>query len=145
MTHAAALPAALRGPFFAERCAELALSADAARPMPGLSLEFFPPRTEALEEQLWHCIRRLEPLAPRFVSVTYGAGGSTQARTHATVSRLVDGRARDAGRAPDLRRRDAERRWMRSRSATGRRACATSWRCAATCRAAGTYEPHPDG
>ncbi len=56
---------------------------------PALSFEFFPPRTEALESQLWSCIRRLEPLAPRFVSVTYGAGGSTQARTHATVERLV--------------------------------------------------------
>jgi methylenetetrahydrofolate reductase (NADPH) len=62
---------------------------DAALPPPALSFEFFPPRTEALEAQLWACIRRLEPLAPRFVSVTYGAGGSTQARTHATVSRIV--------------------------------------------------------
>ncbi len=56
---------------------------------PALSFEFFPPKTEALEAQLWACIRRLEPLAPRFVSVTYGAGGSTQVRTHATVSRIV--------------------------------------------------------
>jgi methylenetetrahydrofolate reductase (NADPH) len=58
-------------------------------PPPQLSFEFFPPRTEALETQLWQCIRRLEPLQPRFVSVTYGAGGTTQARTHATVARLV--------------------------------------------------------
>lgn len=56
---------------------------------PALSFEFFPPKNDALEQQLWACIRRLEPLRPRFVSVTYGAGGSTQARTHATVTRIV--------------------------------------------------------
>jgi methylenetetrahydrofolate reductase (NADPH) len=61
----------------------------ASQPAPQLSLEFFPPRTEALEQQLWTCINRLAPLAPRFVSVTYGAGGTTQARTHATVARIV--------------------------------------------------------
>ena len=61
----------------------------AGHPAPKLSFEFFPPRTEALEQQLWTCINRLAPLAPRFVSVTYGAGGTTQARTHATVARIV--------------------------------------------------------
>jgi methylenetetrahydrofolate reductase (NADPH) len=61
----------------------------AGHPPPALSFEFFPPRTEALETQLWACVRRLEPLAPRFVSVTYGAGGTTQERTHTTVARLV--------------------------------------------------------
>ena len=56
---------------------------------PALSFEFFPPKNEALEQQLWTCVRRLEKLKPRFVSVTYGAGGTTQERTHATVARLV--------------------------------------------------------
>jgi methylenetetrahydrofolate reductase (NADPH) len=56
---------------------------------PSISFEFFPPKTPALEAQLWACVERLATLKPRFVSVTYGAGGSTQERTHATVLRLV--------------------------------------------------------
>lgn len=54
-----------------------------------VSFEFFPPKTEKMETQLWDSITQLAPLAPNFVSVTYGAGGSTRERTHATVSRLV--------------------------------------------------------
>jgi methylenetetrahydrofolate reductase (NADPH) len=54
-----------------------------------VSFEFFPPKTARMEEALWSAVRRLEPLRPRFVSVTYGAGGSTRQRTHATVARLV--------------------------------------------------------
>jgi methylenetetrahydrofolate reductase (NADPH) len=54
-----------------------------------VSFEFFPPKTEKMEATLWESVKTLEPLAPRFVSVTYGAGGSTRERTHATVARIV--------------------------------------------------------
>jgi methylenetetrahydrofolate reductase (NADH) len=54
-----------------------------------VSFEFSPPRSAEAEENLWRCIKRLEPLRPSFVSVTYGAGGSTRERTHATVKRIV--------------------------------------------------------
>jgi methylenetetrahydrofolate reductase (NADPH) len=61
-----------------------------------VSFEFSPPKTSEAEEQLWRAIRRLEPLKPAFVSVTYGAGGSTRERTHATVKRI----AQETGLAP---------------------------------------------
>ena len=57
---------------------------------PSVSFEFFPPKTEAMEEVLWASIKKLEPLSPNFVSVTYGAGGSTRDRTHATIQRMLD-------------------------------------------------------
>ena len=61
-----------------------------------VSFEFFPPKTEKMEAALWEAIARLAPLEPDFVSVTYGAGGSTRERTHSTVARLV----RETGLGP---------------------------------------------
>lgn len=54
-----------------------------------VSFEFFPPKTAKMEETLWETMTTLAPLSPRFVSVTYGAGGSTRERTHATVARIT--------------------------------------------------------
>ena len=66
------------GPLFAEARGDI-----------DVSFEFFPPKTEKMEQTLWESIKTLEPLHPRFVSVTYGAGGSTRERTHATVERIL--------------------------------------------------------
>jgi methylenetetrahydrofolate reductase (NADPH) len=57
---------------------------------PNISFEFFPPKNAEMETALWEAVHRLETLNPNFVSVTYGAGGSTRERTHATVKRMVD-------------------------------------------------------
>jgi len=64
------------------------LSRHGARPI-NVSFEFFPPKTAEMEATLWASIGRLAPLNPQFVSVTYGAGGSTRERTHATVKRIL--------------------------------------------------------
>jgi methylenetetrahydrofolate reductase (NADPH) len=69
---------ALEAPLFAD------VAGDAA-----VSFEFFPPKTPKMEETLWEAIQTLTPLGPRFVSVTYGAGGTTRERTHATVARIA--------------------------------------------------------
>src|ERR1700674_453923 len=57
--------------------------------LPAISFEFFPPKTEEMERSLWDTINRLAPLTPNFVSVTYGAGGSTRERTHSTITRIL--------------------------------------------------------
>lgn len=57
---------------------------------PNVSFEFFPPKTEKMAARLWETVERLEPVNPLFVSVTYGAGGSTRERTHDTVKRIAD-------------------------------------------------------
>ena len=56
---------------------------------PRVSFEFFPPKTPEMEATLWESINRLAPLHPNFMSVTYGAGGTTRERTHSTVTRLI--------------------------------------------------------
>lgn len=63
--------------------------ASMARPDLGISFEFFPPKSDAMEQSLWASVERLAPLAPDFVSVTYGAGGSTRERTYKTLSRII--------------------------------------------------------
>jgi methylenetetrahydrofolate reductase (NADPH) len=55
-----------------------------------VSFEFFPPKTAEMEQTLWTSVARLAPLKPNFVSVTYGAGGSTRERTHATIVRILE-------------------------------------------------------
>ncbi len=71
-------PPALQTPVFGEF---------SAKP-PALSFEFFPPRTEAMHQRLWRAIDKLALLSPSFLSVTYGAGGSTRERTHQTVTQI---------------------------------------------------------
>jgi methylenetetrahydrofolate reductase (NADPH) len=79
----------------ARRALDAPLYADLAGDF-DVSFEFFPPKTEKMEETLWGAVRTLAPFDPSFVSVTYGAGGSTRERTHATVERI----ARETSIAP---------------------------------------------
>jgi methylenetetrahydrofolate reductase (NADPH) len=72
----------------ARRALDAPLFADIAGDVE-ISFEFFPPKTEKMEAALWDTVQTLAPLGPRFVSVTYGAGGSTRERTHATVARIA--------------------------------------------------------
>jgi methylenetetrahydrofolate reductase (NADPH) len=57
---------------------------------PNISFEFFPPKNEEMEQKLWHAVLQLKDLNPYFVSVTYGAGGSTRERTHQTIKKIID-------------------------------------------------------
>ena len=78
LTQMADARAALAEPLFADLAGDI-----------GVSFEFFPPKSAKMEEALWGAVQTLAPLGPRFVSVTYGAGGSTRERTHATVARIA--------------------------------------------------------
>ena len=111
-----------------------------------VSFEFFPPKTEAMETQLWNAVVELAPLAPSFVSVTYGAGGSTRERTHATVARIVNETAlvpaahlTCVGASKDEIAEVADRYW----EAGVRHIVAL--RGDPPPEAGGRYEPHPQG
>ena len=67
----------------------LSVAAQQASPAPNVSFEFFPPKTDKMEAKLWESVARLSPMAPKFVSVTYGAGGSTRDRTQKTVAKIA--------------------------------------------------------
>jgi len=112
---------------------------------PSVSFEFFPPSTDAMQEILWQSIERLASLGPRFVSVTYGADGSTRERTHAAVARIINETSLTP--APHLTCIDASRGeideiaqeyWnMGVRHLVALRGDAP--------KSSESYEPHPDG
>jgi methylenetetrahydrofolate reductase (NADPH) len=112
---------------------------------PTVSFEFFPPNTDAMEATLWQSIERLADLAPRFISVTYGADGSTRERTHAAVARIL--KETKLTPAPHLTCIDASRGeiddiareyWdMGVRHLVALRGDAP--------KDSGPYQPHPDG
>jgi methylenetetrahydrofolate reductase (NADPH) len=110
-----------------------------------VSFEFFPPHTEKMEETLWNSIQRLAVLAPQFVSVTYGADGSTRERTHAAVKRIVS--ETDLTAAPHLTCIDATRGEI---DAIAREYWDMGIRHLVALRGdppkdANGYKPHPDG
>lgn len=78
LTQMAEAARALDAPLYADLAGDIAVS-----------FEFFPPKSEAMERTLWESVETLTPLSPRFVSVTYGAGGTTRERTHTTVARIA--------------------------------------------------------
>jgi methylenetetrahydrofolate reductase (NADPH) len=116
---------------------------------PSVSFEFFPPGDAAMAQQLWQCVQRLAPLKPRFVSVTYGADGSTRERTHEFVERVLN--QTDLRIAPHLTCVGASRKevleialdyWrLGVRNLVALRGDAP----AANLTAEGRYRPHPEG
>lgn len=111
-----------------------------------VSFEFFPPKTEEMDATLWESVNRLAPLSPHFVSVTYGAGGSTRERTHATVKRILNETALTP--AAHLTCVDATREEVdeviRNYAAAGVRHI-VALRGDPTAGAGAAYAPHPGG
>jgi methylenetetrahydrofolate reductase (NADPH) len=115
---------------------------------PAVSFEFFPPGDEAMAQQLWQAVLRLAPLQPNFVSITYGADGSTRTRTHEFVQRVL--RETDLRVAPHLTCVAASRQEVLD-IADGywrqgvRHLVALRGDAPANCAAGGGYRPHPQG
>jgi methylenetetrahydrofolate reductase (NADPH) len=118
----------------------------AAQKRPAISFEFFPPKSEEMERSLWETITRLAPLTPNFVSVTYGAGGSTRERTHSTISRILkETRLTPAAHLTcvDAPRADVDDVVARYHEVGVRHIVAL--RGDPSSGLGGTYTPHPDG
>lgn len=112
---------------------------------PGISFEFFPPKSEAMERKLWDSVERLAPLAPNFMSVTYGAGGSTRERTHDIVGRIAGQGAPAAGHITCVEAtRDQIDDVLRGYWASGVKRI-VALRGDPTSGIGGKYEPHPGG
>ncbi len=112
---------------------------------PGISFEFFPPKSEDMERRLWESVERLSPLAPAFMSVTYGAGGSTRERTHDIVGRIAGRGAPAAGHITcvDATRAEIDDVLRGYWEAGVKRIVAL--RGDPTSGIGGKYEPHPQG
>ncbi len=112
---------------------------------PGISFEFFPPKSEEMERRLWESVERLTPLAPAFMSVTYGAGGSTRERTHDIVGRIAAHGAPAAGHITcvDATRAEIDDVLRGYWQAGVKRIVAL--RGDPTSGIDGKYEPHPEG
>ena len=112
---------------------------------PGISFEFFPPKSPDMERRLWESVERLAPLAPNFMSVTYGAGGSTRERTHDIVGRIAGQGAAAAGHITcvDATRSQIDDVLRGYWQAGVKRIVAL--RGDPTSGIDGKYEPHPDG
>ena len=112
------------------------------------SFEFFPPKNEKMEESLWNAVQELKPLDPHFVSVTYGAGGSTRERTHKTVERIIAEAGLPAAAhltCVNASKKDTQRIAEKYWEAGVRHIVALRGDMPQEDGTLGPFEPHPDG